>query len=144
DLERAVQSLASVRGVSASADFPTTLHVRVDQYVPVAVLVTPDGRHVAVAGDGTLLGGVSASAKLPTIKIAQIPSSRRLPAGLPRTLVTVLAGAPAPMRPLLDRAFATRYAVEVPLHQGPTLYFGKPVLIAAKWAAAARVLADAS
>jgi cell division protein FtsQ len=143
ELEQAVDGFASVRAVSASADFPNTLEVRVEQYQPVAALLTPAGRRIAVSGDGTLLGSAGSESKLATVKVDEIPSSRLLPRGLARTLVTVLAGAPPPMRPLLERAFATRRAIEVPLRNGPTLYFGKPDRVAAKWAAAARVLADA-
>ena len=61
ELAQAVDGFASVRSVTASADFPTTLHVHVEQYVPVAALVTPGGRRVAASADGTLLGSVGAS-----------------------------------------------------------------------------------
>jgi cell division protein FtsQ len=142
ELEQAVDGFASVRSVSASVDFPSTLEVHVDQYVPVAALVTPAGRRIAVSGDGTLLGSIGSGSKVAAVRIDEIPSSRLLPRGLTRTLVTVLAGAPSSLRPLLERAFATRAAIQVPLRDGPTLYFGKPERVAAKWAAATRVLAD--
>jgi cell division protein FtsQ len=142
ELMHAVEGFASVRSVTASADFPTTLHVRVEQYVPVAALVTPGGRRVAASADGTLLGSIGTSKKVATVKVDQIPSSRLLPRGVTRTLVLALGDAPASLRPVLERAFATREAIEIPIRSGPTLYFGKPERLRAKWAAAARVLAD--
>lgn len=142
ELEQAVDSFVTVRSLSASGDFPNTLEVRVDQYVAAAALVTPTGRRIAVAGDGTLLGGVGGGARLPVVKADQIPNSRLLPPGLPRTLVTVLGKAPAGMLPLAERAFATRESVQIPLRNGPVLYFGKPRRARAKWMAATRVLAD--
>jgi cell division protein FtsQ len=142
ELEQAVESFVTVRSLSASGDFPNTLEVRVDQYVAAAALVTPAGRRIGVAGDGTLLGGVGGGARLPVVKADQIPNSRLLPPGVPRTLVTVLGKAPAAMLPLAERAFATRESVQIPLRNGPVLYFGKPRRARAKWMAATRVLTD--
>ena len=56
----------------------------------------------------------------------------------------VLAGAPEELRPLLDRAYRARDGVRVAMRTGPTLRFGAPIRVAAKWAAVARVLADPS
>lgn len=142
ELEQAVDSFVTVRSLSASGDFPNTLEVRVDQYVAAAALVTPTGRRVAVAGDGKLLGGVGGGARLPVVKADQIPNSRLLPPGVSRTLVTVLGKAPPNLLPLAERAFATRESVQIPLREGPVLYFGKPRRVRAKWMAATRVLAD--
>ena len=54
----------------------------------------------------------------------------------------VIAGAPEELRPLLVRAYRARDGVRVAVDGGPTLRFGAPIRLAAKWASAARVLAD--
>jgi hypothetical protein len=56
--------------------------------------------------------------------------------------VRVLAGAPEELRPLVERAYRTGDGVRIAIEGGPTLRFGAPIRTAAKWAAAARVLAD--
>jgi hypothetical protein len=56
--------------------------------------------------------------------------------------VRVIARAPEELRPLLIRAYRARDGVRVAVNGGPTLRFGAPIRLAAKWVAAARVLAD--
>jgi cell division protein FtsQ len=58
--------------------------------------------------------------------------------------VSVLAGAPPELRPLLDRAYRAADGVRVAMRTGPTLRFGAPRRLAAKWAAVTRVMADPS
>jgi cell division protein FtsQ len=142
ELNHAVDSFPEVRSVSASAGFPNTLHIRVEQYEPVAALESGDGRRVAVAGAGILLRGVGPRAALPVVQVSGLPQGRTLEPGLPRMLVSVLGEAPAKLRPLLVRAYVSDHGVRVPLRNGPVIVFGKPSRIAAKWAAATRVLAD--
>lgn len=142
ELERAVDAFSSVRSVSASADFPNTLRVRVNEYVPVAVLTAPDGRRAAVSSVSTLLRAVGPKARLPAVKVDAIPTSGTLEDEKARRLVSALARAPDALRPLLERAYATRQGIRVPIRDGPLLYFGDGRRLAAKWASAARVLAD--
>lgn len=143
-LERSVDAFPAVESVSAAADLPKTLEIRVREHQPVAVLQAQDGRRVAVASDGTLLPRTSRG-RLPSVKTDSVPAGRRLGAETPtERLVLVLAGAPAELRPLLDRAYGAEDGVRVAMHTGPTLRFGSPRRIAAKWAAATRVLADPS
>jgi hypothetical protein len=59
-----------------------------------------------------------------------------------RRLVAALAAAPRPLRRLIARAYDSPHGLRIGLRKGPTLYFGSPARLAAKWAAAARVLSD--
>jgi hypothetical protein len=63
-----------------------------------------------------------------------------------RTLVRVLAGAPAALRPQLERAYLAPEGrgILVAMREGPTLELGTSARLAAKWAAATRVLAAPS
>jgi cell division protein FtsQ len=143
-LERAVEAFPAVESVSVSADLPDTLRVRVREHRPVAALESGDGRRVAVASDGTLLPR-SRRGSLPAVKVDSIPRGPRLGGETPEErLVLVLAGAPAQLRPLLDRAYRAQDGVRVAMRTGPTLRFGAPARVAAKWAAVTRVLADPS
>ena len=143
-LEQAVDAFPAVRSLSVSADLPKTLEIRVREHHPVAALRSADGRQVAVASDGTLLPRTSRRS-LPSVKVSAIPSRQRLGGTSPEELlVEVLAGAPTELRPLLDRAYRAGDGVRVAMRTGPTLRFGAPRRLAAKWAAATRVLADPS
>ena len=143
-LERAVEAFPAVESVSVSADLPDTLRIRVREHRPVAALESGDGRRVAVASDGTLLPR-SRRGSLPAVKVDSIPRGPRLGGETPEErLVLVLAGAPAQLRPLLDRAYRAQDGVRVAMRAGPTLRFGAPARVAAKWAAVTRVLADPS
>jgi cell division protein FtsQ len=143
-LEQAVDAFPAVQSVSASADLPKTLEIRVREHRPVAALESGDGRRVAVASDGTLLPR-SKRGSLPAVKVDAIPTGGRIGGTTQEEfLVLVLAGAPPELRPLLDRAYRASDGVRVAMRIGPTLRFGAPRRVAAKWAAVTRVLADAS
>ncbi len=138
DLRQSVSPYASVRSLSVSTDFPSTLHVTVDQREPVAVLVAGK-RRLAVAGDGTVLAG-EATEKLPTLPAGAVPRDGRL-AGRARVFARVLGGAPTGVRPLFDRIFQAPDGVRIALRDGPVIRFGSPDRLRAKWAAATRLLA---
>jgi cell division protein FtsQ len=142
EFEHAVDTFPSVRSVSVSADFPNRLRVKVNEYVPVAVLTAPDGRRVAVSGARTLLRAAGPKDKLPAVKVDAIPTSGALEDTKAGRLVNAVARAPGALRPLLERVYTTRQGIRIPLRKGPLLYFGDARRLAAKWAAAARVLAD--
>jgi cell division protein FtsQ len=141
-LNAAVDSFPVVRSVSASASFPNTLHIKVHEYDAVAALAGPDGRRTAVGEGGIMLRGSRPGDHLPTIQVASVPQSRMLGRGVARTLVGVLSAAPRPLTPLLERAYVAGGGVRVSVRQGPVIQFGAPTRLAAKWAAATRVLAD--
>ncbi len=141
ELARAVEPFPAVESVSVDADLPHRLVISVREHEPVAALVSGDGRRVAVASDGTLLPH-ERDKRLPAVKVDSIPDDGRLGGGAEAGLVHVIAGAPEELRPLLERAYRAGDGVRVAVDGGPTLRFGAPIRLAAKWAAAARVLAD--
>jgi cell division protein FtsQ len=143
-LEHAVSAYSIVRSVSASANFPSTLKVDVHEYAPVAELTGPDGHAVPVAFDGTLLPRV-AKTKLPDVAVATAPQHDGFESARVRVLVRVLAGAPAPLRSQLERAYLDKQrGILVAMRDGPTLELGTGARLAAKWASATRVLAAPS
>jgi cell division protein FtsQ len=141
ELKRAVEPFPAVQSVSVDADLPDKLVISVREHRPVAALVSGDARRVAVASDGTLLPH-ERDVRLPVVKVDAIPGDGHLGRGAESGLVRVIAGAPEELRPLLVRAYRARDGVRVAVDGGPTLRFGAPIRLAAKWASAARVLAD--
>lgn len=144
ELRQAVDSFPVVRSLSASGDFPSTLRIKVNEYVPVAALLTPGGRRVAVSSAHTVLRGVKRGTKLPVVKIDAIPTSGTLEERSARRLVSALSGAPNGLRRLLARAYGAKDGVRVAFRAGQVLRLGDASRLSAKWAAAARVLADPS
>src|SRR4051812_6755373 len=143
-LEHAVSRYPIVQSVSASGKFPSTIRVKVNEYMPVAALTGPDGRSVPVAFDGTLLPRAPKT-KLPAVAVTAAPERSGFESLRVKTLVRVLAAAPTPLRPQLDRAYLTgEKGIVVSLRDGPALDFGTSGRVAAKWASAARVLAAPS
>jgi cell division septal protein FtsQ len=143
-LDHAVSGYPIVRSVSASGNFPSTVEVEVHEYVPVAALTPPEGRAVPVAFDGTLLPRVVRK-KLPAIAVLSDPARDGFESARVRTLVRVLAAAPAPLRPKLERAYLAKgRGILVSMRDGTTLELGTRARLAAKWASATRVLAAPS
>jgi cell division protein FtsQ len=140
---RAVASrYPTVETVSADPSFPDGLTIEVTERTPVAV-VDRTGRDLPVAGDGTLLPGVSTeNLDLPTLGAETEPSATRLVDGA-LDQARVLGAAPEPMRALLNQSTVEDEGIVVELANGITLVFGDASQAGAKWAAASRVLADA-
>jgi cell division septal protein FtsQ len=144
-LRHAVSAYPIVRAVSASGNFPTKVQIKVREYAPVAALTAPDGRAVPVAFDGTLLPRL-AKETLPAVAVSAMPTHDGFESPQVRTLVRVLAGAPELLRPQVDHAYfaAAGQGVLIAMRTGPTLELGTSARLAAKWAAATRVLAAPS
>jgi cell division protein FtsQ len=143
-LKHAVSAYPVVRSVSASGNFPSTLQISVHEYAPVAALAGPDGNSVPVAFDGTLLPRAP-NAKLPEVGVAATPAHNGFESERVRTLVGVLAGAPGPLRPQLQKASLSKDSgIQVAMRDGPTIDLGTSRRLSAKWASAARVLAAPS
>jgi hypothetical protein len=143
ELRHAVEAFPAVESVSADADFPHKLVISVREHRPVAALVSGDGRRVAVASDGTLLPR-ERDVRLPAVKVDAISDEGRLGDGIEATLVRVAGLAPEELRPLIDRVYRAGDGIRVAIDGGPTLRFGAPLRLAAKWVAGARVLAEDS
>jgi cell division protein FtsQ len=137
-LESAVAGYPTVESLSVDTDFPHGLTITVAERTPVAA-IEDDGEPVAVDGTGRLLPGVAAS-DLPSLE-AEAPRSGKLE-GPALAQAAVLGAAPEPMIRAIDRAEASDLGVVVTLTGDIELRFGDPAEAAAKWRAAAAVLAD--
>src|ERR1039457_4359504 len=68
ELRMAVAPFPVVKDLRVSTQFPHGMRIRVIEQVPVAAVLV-DGRRIAVAGDGTLLHDVIATASLPSLPL---------------------------------------------------------------------------
>jgi cell division protein FtsQ len=141
-LERAVAPFASVAGVHGDGDFPHTLRIEVRERRPVAAVLQGDRPVPATAG-GLLLEGVSA-ADLPTIAAKRPPIAGHVTDAGALAALRVAAAAPAPLRTRMLRLWSDGRGTMLSLRRGPDLVFGNASRANAKWAAAARVLAEDS
>ncbi|MGI8460513.1 MAG: cell division protein FtsQ/DivIB [Solirubrobacterales bacterium] len=140
-IERSVEGFPTVAAVSIEPDFPHRLAITVDERGPVATVGAGGG--LSIAGDGTILNGVSSEGlNLPQIELDAPPSSGRL-GGVARAQAEVLGAAPAPLRPAIEGAEVSKQVgVVVNLVEGIELRFGDSSNAPAKWAAATTILAD--
>jgi cell division protein FtsQ len=141
-LDRAVERFPVVRALEVSPDFPHGLRVHVIEYQPAAVAVSDSGR-VPVAGDGTILRGITAKGHLPTIAVDGAVAGDSLTDATARGAAAVAGFAPGLLRSRIEdveKRSDDGYVAQ--LRDGPELLFGSATRLRAKWAAAARVLAD--
>jgi cell division protein FtsQ len=142
-LSEAAAGFPMVASVSAEADFPDGLTVRVAERRPVAVL-GEGADAVVVAGDGTLLRGLAAGeGELPRLTAAEAPRRERL-AGPLLGEAQILGAAPAALLSHVDGIATGSRGAVVTLDNGIELLFGTPWRGREKWRAAAAVLADPS
>lgn len=141
-LMAAVDAYPIVGDVKVRRNLPNGLTIEVVQRTPVAVAEV-GGREVPLTSDGRLLHGATPPGDLPTLTLEHTPSGR-IDDAKGRKLVAVTAAAPAPLRARARRAFIGERGVTLEMEEGPELYFGTADELEAKWAAAARVLADPS
>ena len=140
-LRTAVQPYPVVKDIRVTTDMTHGMRIDVIEHVPVATL-EGDGERTLVAADGTLLRGRLATGALPVIAVTALPGGARVTEGPARSAVLIAAGAPPALRPLIQTIGTGASGVEVRLADGPKVLFGDGGHAAAKWAAAARVLAD--
>lgn len=141
-LRTAVEPFPIVKDVRAETDFPHGLTVEVVEHDPVAQIVV-GGRHVPVAGDGTLLRGAVATG-IPVLPLRTPPGGDRLTDRDAMRAVRLLAAAPAPLRARVAKVFAGPRGLTARLREGPSVAFGGAERLAAKWMALTAVLDDAS
>jgi len=116
------------------------IHVVTNVAVGAVVL---DGRRIAVTSDGTLLRDVTAPAALPEVPLRGAPGGTRLTEPAAVTAVSALGAAPSALRTRVEGIVTTpEHGLTIQLAHGPALWFGSVARLAAKWAAAAAVLAD--
>ncbi len=140
-LERAVKGYPTVASIAVDPGFPHHLAITVTERVPVATVGAEEG--VAVAGDGTVLSGVPATdLELPVIQLKNPPSEGRLE-GVARTQAEVMGAAPLPLLPAVKAmAVDKEHGVIAEMVGGIEIRFGDSSNAAAKWAAAAAILAN--
>jgi cell division protein FtsQ len=144
-LREATASFTSVEDLRVRTDFPHGMTIEVVERRPVAALAGARGeRRIPVTGSGVLLRGVAAERDLPSLRLRQAAIGPRL---TDRRALRALAIASAAPDPLLARSRELEIGsrgVVVALENGPELVFGTDEEAAAKWRAAARVLAETS
>jgi cell division protein FtsQ len=143
-LEQAVEGYPVVSALEVEADFPHGLKVHVIEHQPAAIAVSGESR-VPVAGDGTILRGVVVKGHLPEIDVEGPLGRERLLARNALGAAAVAGAAPAPLRARIDEiswSSADDEGFVATLRDGPDLILGPATRLRAKWAAAARVLAD--
>jgi cell division protein FtsQ len=142
-LDAVVAPYPVVKTVRAEPDFPHGMRITVVENTPVAVVMA-GGHKTPVAGDGRLLRGAAVSA-LPIVPLKAPPAGERVADRTAMRAVSALAAAPAALRDRVLHASTTREGgLTLALRNGPELRFGGVDRLAAKWAAAAAVLADTS
>jgi cell division protein FtsQ len=139
-LRAAVAAYPVVSGLEVETDFPHGVRIRVLERLPVAVVAAGDQR-VAASADGVLLRSGVSRADLPEVRIKGALGSRVTD---PRALraLTLLGPVPDALRARIHSVYASRRGLAASLENGPLLVFGTAERASAKWAAAARVLAD--
>jgi cell division protein FtsQ len=142
-LQDAVARFPSVAGVRARASFPHRLSIVVSEREPVAAL-TSSGVRVPVSGSGVVLRGIAVDRDLPAIQLAAPVVGARVTDRRVLGALAVAAAAPQPLLHAAEQLTVGARGVVVELRNGPELVFGGGDQAAAKWTAAARVLAEPS
>jgi len=142
-LATAVEPYESVQSVAVEADFPHSLRIAVTEKRMVAV-VSVGGAETAVGADGRLLRGVEPPKRLPEVDGGRVVASDRLDDAGALSAVSVLAKAPPDLHSRVERARRGDRGLILEMRAGPDLIFGDRHRVRAKWAAAARVLAEPS
>ncbi len=141
-IDDAAAAFPTIRSVDVHADFPHALRIDVNQHRPAALLTGGDKR-IPVAGDGSVLSGLPVKGSLPRIELEGTLRGGRLAPGDALTAARIAGAAPAALLPRLEAiARSGRRGMVVRVKDGPELLFGTATALVAKWAAAARVLAD--
>ena len=140
-LRRTVSRYPAVRDLRVDAQFPHAVRIRVIEELPVAAVVA-GGRPTAAAADGTLLPGATAS-QLPVIAAHLTPGSSRLTDPTARRMLALLGAAPYELLSRVSQvSTAGPHGLVAQVRGGPSIYFGQPDRLAAKWIAASEVLGD--
>ena len=141
-LREVVERFPSVKDLEVDTDVPHRITIAVAEHRPVAALEL-DGRRTPVSGTGVVLTGVHADDDLPTIRTDQRPQ-QKITEARAQAALAVAAAAPPKLLERGERLWWGDEGLTMDLRDGPPLYFGNKQEAAAKWAAAARVLAEPS
>lgn len=150
ELRRAVAAEPSIQALRATPDFPHGLRINITENHPVAAITIPGSGRVPIAGNGTLMPGHKDAGAVPDLRVqanAKVGRHGTAAARLkdPRVAPFVRVAATAPPA-LLHRATSIERrrgeGIVVVLRDGPRIMFGSEKNLAAKWHAAAGVLAS--
>jgi cell division protein FtsQ len=140
-LRSVVEPYPVVKDLRVAADFPHGLKITIVENTPVAAIVV-DGAKTPVSGDGQIIRGAD-QRELPIVPMRVAPGGDHVTDRTARAAIAALAAAPAALRTRVQRASTTREGgLTMVLRSGPELRFGGGDRLAAKWAAAAAVLAN--
>ena len=143
-LRNAVLPYSSVAELHAQPDFPHRLTIQVVEQEPVAALAGAGKRRVPVTGSGVVLRGVTAGRDLPSLTPERTPAGTRVTDRRLLRALAVAGAAPPELRRRTDELEIDDRGVVALMDRGPDLIFGTDDEAAAKWVAAARVLAETS
>ncbi len=142
-LREVTEPYAIVKGLEVRTDFPHGMTIVVREHVPVGAILV-DGRRTPVAADGTLLRG-AAPGDVPVVPMQVPATGNRVVDVDALQALRALGAAPRPLRMRVQKVTLTRDdGLLLEVERGPELRFGVADRLSAKWAAAARVLADPS
>ena len=142
ELEEAARQFPVIGSIEVETDFPHGLKIAVEER-PAAALVSVDGVPLPVAGDGTVLRGLSPPRGLPLLRMEKPVTDGQVtdPATLRALLVAGAAPTGFPQR--IDRVSeGPEQGIVIELEDGPEVIFGDADFAVEKWTAAVRVLAD--
>ncbi|HWH11207.1 MAG TPA: cell division protein FtsQ/DivIB [Solirubrobacteraceae bacterium] len=141
-LDQAVAPYTVVKRLDVRTQFPHGLTINVVEQLPVAALDV-GGTRLGVAADGIVVHGLNGTlAALPTVTASALPSTDRVTEGSSLEALELLDVAPPVLAKTISKVGQGPGGLTVYLRNGPELYFGDTSRLHAKWAAAARVLAD--
>jgi cell division protein FtsQ len=141
-LRRAVAPYPIVKDIRVTTKFPHGMRIDVVEQVAVA-MIDAGGRKVAVAPDGTLLHDVAASGALPSIPENVPLTGTAVTGGGAMDAIRLLASAPSQMLSKISQVTTVAsHGLVAQVRGGPSIYFGDPTELSAKWIAAVAVLAD--
>ncbi|CAN5200565.1 hypothetical protein BH24ACT23_BH24ACT23_03560 [soil metagenome] len=143
ELERAVARFPTVAGIEVDAQLLHGLQVTVTERPPVLAVKSPGTEPVAVAGDGTILGGVAIDGlEIPSVRVASTPAGNAVD-GDTLAAATVAGAVPAPLLPLTRKvSMDGADSISVELRGGIPILFGDSSRATEKWEAVAAILAD--
>ena len=142
-LRTAVAPYPVVKDLQVSAQFPHGMRIRVIEQIPVARLIGAR-RAIPVSGDGTLLRDMRTRGSLPVVQLSAPPGGPKLTQPDALHAVQLLGAAPYDMLAHVAQVSALPHqGLVAKLAGGPSLVFGDPSRLSAKWTAAIAVLADA-
>jgi cell division protein FtsQ len=143
ELEATARQFPVIGSIAVERDFPHGLRIEIAERRP-AGLVPVGGVPLPVAADGTVLHGVQPPDGLPLLRTDKPVTDGRVTDARTLRALVVAGAAPSPLPERIERVSeGPARGIVVQLEDGPEIVFGDADHAAAKWAAAARVLADA-